>query len=146
MRMSAKWMSKVHARAPMTMQEEEVRERLEALRLDYAVHVTFQVGARLMVPDFFLPKLNMVIECWRSDSRRGVALGWAERNALYINLKFRRLKDARPGIRCLGLAEFPQVDMESLRSVVGAVTPDADFMAYSMEEFELVIRGVQDVQ
>ena len=143
--MSAKWMSKVHALAPMTMQEEEVKTLLEALQLEHAVHVTFQVGARLIVPDFFLPKLDVVIECWRSESRRGVALGWAERNALYVNLKFRRLKAVRPGVRCLGLAEFPQVDMESLRSVVWAVMEDADFMAYSMEEFGSVVKGLGGV-
>ena len=96
---------------------------------------TFQVGARLMVPDFFLPKLDVVIECWRSESRRGVALGWAERNALYVNLKFRRLKAVRPGVRCLGLAEFPQVDMESLRSMVEAV----------MEEFGSAVRELGGV-
>ena len=142
MKMSAKWMSKVHARAPMTMQEEEVKGRLDALGLGYAVHVTFQVGARLMVPDFFLPRQNLVIECWRSESRRGVALGWAERNALYVNLKFRRLKDHYPGVRCLGFVELPQVDMLSLRGAVGEVMTDADFMAYSMEEFETVMRGI----
>ncbi|MDA4112503.1 MAG: hypothetical protein OK474_00450 [Thaumarchaeota archaeon] len=143
--MSAKWMSKVHARAPMTWQEEEVKELLEVLHMNYAVHVTFQVGTRLMVPDFFLPKLDLVIECWRSDSRRGVALGWAERNALYVNLKFRRLKAVHPKMRCLGLAEFPQVDLESLRQVVGDVMPDADFMAYSMEEFESAMKSLLGV-
>ncbi|MGD0637328.1 MAG: hypothetical protein ABSA72_04745 [Nitrososphaerales archaeon] len=48
-------------------------------------------------------------------------------------------------MRCLGLAEFPQVYMESLRSVVGAVMDDADFMAYTMEEFGSVVRELGGV-
>ena len=104
---------------PLTVQEEAVRERLSRLHIGYVVHRTFRFHDRLIVPDFFLPKLDLIIECWRSDSRRGVALGPAERNALYVNLKFKRLKAIRPGVRCLGLAEFPQVDMESLRQVSG---------------------------
>ena len=145
MKMSANWMNRVHALIPLTMQEEEVKERLNLLRLESVVHRTFQFHNRLIVPDFFLPKLNLIIECWRSESRRGVALGWAERNALYINLKFKRLKEVHPGIRCLGLAEFSQVDMESLREVVGEVMPDADFMTYSMEEFESAMKALSGV-
>jgi hypothetical protein len=52
-----------------------------------------------------------------------------------VNLKFRRLKAVRPGVRCLGLAEFPQVDMESLRSMVEAV----------MEEFGSAVRELGGV-
>jgi len=140
--MSANWMNRMHALVPLTMQEEEVKELLTLLGLEYVVHTTFQFRNRLIVPDFFLPRHDVVIECWRSESRRGIALAWAERNALYINLKFQRLKQVRPGVRCLGLAEFPQVDMESLRQVVGEVLPDADFMTYSMEEFGSVVRGL----
>jgi hypothetical protein len=35
--------------------------------------------------------------------------------------------------------------MESPRSVVGAVMEDADFMAYSMEEFGSVVKGLGGV-
>ena len=82
MKMSASCMNRVHLLIPLTMQEEEVKERLNLLRLESVVHRTFQFRNRLIVPDFFLPKLDLIIECWRSESRRGVALGWAERNAV----------------------------------------------------------------
>ncbi len=130
----------MHALVPLTFQEGEVEERLNLLHMEYAIHKVFQLGDRSIVPDFFLPRFDLVIECWRSDSRRGVALGWAERNALYVNLKFKRLKELHPAIRCLGLAEVPQVDAESLTDVVGGVMLDADFMVYSMEDFELAMK------
>src|ERR1700735_1765107 len=123
--MSTKWMDRMHALVPLTMQEEGVKERLSRLHIGYVVHRTFRFHDRLIVPDFYLPKLDLIIECWRSDSRRGVALGWAERNALYVNLKFRRLKEMHPGMRCFGFAEVPQVDLGSLSEAVGEVMPDA---------------------
>ncbi len=93
-----------------------------------------------MVVDFFLPGPNLVIECWRSESRRGSALMWVEKNAAYVDLKFARLKDGYPGIRCLGFVEALQVDLDSLKRIVGAVMVHADSMLYDMEELGNMLR------
>jgi len=82
-----------------------------------------------------------VIECWRSDSRRGIALTWVERNACWIDVKFKRLKEHYPGIRCIALVEVPQVDDESVRSYAEAVMRHADFLTRSVEEFGDALLG-----
>ena len=132
--MSSKWQMRVQALVPLTEQEESVKELLEGLHVQCQAHTVFPYCGRSMVVDFFLPGSNLVIECWRSESRRGSALMWVEKNAAYVDLKFARLKEGYPGIRCLGLVEAPQVDPDSLRRIVGAVMVHADFMAYTMEE------------
>ncbi len=81
-----------------------------------------------------------------SESRRGVALGWMERNGIYVDYKFRRLKEAYPGIKCGALVEATQVDLPSLREWVGAVMPHADWVVFTMEEFVSVIGGVLGVE
>lgn len=81
------------------------------------------------------------LSCWLSRSRRGAALTWIESKAAYIDLKFKRLKERYPGIRCLGLVEVSQVDRVSLVQVVGAVMVHTDWMTYSMMEFEAVIKN-----
>lgn len=129
-------MSRVHALVPLTMQEELAREILEAKGIAVRVHEVFPHDDRLFVVDLFLPNSNTVIECWKSVSRRGNALTWTEKNGCYVEFKFWKLKESYPGIRCVGLVEAPQVDDESLRRVVGAVMLHADFMAFSLEEFE----------
>jgi len=133
-KMSSKWQSRVQALVPLTEQEESVKELLEGLHVQCQAHTVFPYRGRSMVVDFFLPVPNLVIECWRSESRRGSALMWVEKNAAYVDLKFARLKDGYPGMRCLGFVEAPQVDPDSLRRIVGAVMVHADFMVYTMEE------------
>ncbi len=117
-----------------------MKEVLDGLRLPNRPHEVFPVGSRSIVVDFFLPKQNLVIECWRSVSRRGVALTWAESKAAYIDLKFRRLKVCYPGIKCFALVEVIQVDLASLHEVIGAVMVHADWMAFTMEELVTTVR------
>jgi hypothetical protein len=95
--MSIFWVAKMAATLPLNLQEEHVKERLEELHVGYRSHEVFAIEKRSVVVDFFLPELNVAkMECWRSDSRRGIALAWIERNAAYIDLKFRRLKEQYP--------------------------------------------------
>ncbi len=63
-----------------------------------------------------------------------------ERNGIYVDYKFKRLKQAYPGIKCGALVEAPQVDLPSLKDWVGAVMPCADWIAYTMEELAKVVR------
>lgn len=132
----------MHDMLPLNLQEEHVKEVLEENRFSYRAHEVFPIGPRSAVVDFFLPEPNLVIECWISRSRRGVALNWVEKNAAYVDLKFKRLKERYPGIRCLGLVQVPQVDLASLQEIVGVVMLHADFMAYSMEEFQTTLETV----
>ncbi len=135
----------MHALIPLTAQEEGVKELLDGLRVSYRIHEVFPYKGRSIVADYFLPEKNLVIECWMSESRRGVALGWMERNGIYVDYKFKRLKEAHPEIRCGALVEAPQVDLPSLREWVGAVMPHANWIAFTMEEFETAIGGGQSV-
>jgi hypothetical protein len=48
------------------------------------------------------------MECWQSTSRRGIALTWVEKNACYIDWKFRRIKGVNPTVRCVALVEVAQ--------------------------------------
>lgn len=136
----------MHALIPLTIQEEAVKEVLDECGLSYRVHEVFAYKNRSIVADFFLPERNLVIECWLSESRRGTALGWMERNGIYVDYKFRRLKETYPEIRCGALVEAPQVDSQSLREWVGAVMPHADWVAFTMEEFESFIGGILGVE
>jgi hypothetical protein len=121
--------------APLTIQEERVKDVLTECRLRHKVHEAFVMDKRYVVVDFFLNEHNVVIECWISRSRRGAAMGWMERNAAFIDLKFRRLKELIPGLRCYALAEAPRVELPELVEVVEAVMPHADYVAYSMDDF-----------
>lgn len=131
----------MHEMLPLNLQEEHVKEVLEENRFSFRAHEVFPIGPRSAVVDFFLPEQNVVIECWLSRSRRGAALNWVEKNAAYVDLKFKRLKERYPGIRCLALVEVSQVDRASLVQVVGAVMAHADWMTYSMMEFEQVMKN-----
>src|SRR2546422_9994961 len=105
---SSKWMSQVHSLVPLTEQEEEVSDIL-------LQHAVFPVSNRMYVVDFYLLHNRTVLECWRSTSRRGVALNWVERNACYVDMKFRRIKGAHPGVKCVALVEVEQADPEVVR-------------------------------
>lgn len=46
--------------------------------------------------------------CFRCTSRGGIALTWMEKNAAYIDWKFRRIKKAYPGVRCVPWLRSPR--------------------------------------
>ncbi len=135
-------MNKMHSLLPLNLQEEHVKEVLDSLGLRNEPHKVFPMGNRSAVVDFFLPGQNLVIECWLSRSRRGVALGWGERNAAYVDFKFRRLKESYPGLKCLALVELFQVDVDSVKEVVGPIMAHADLMAYTLGEFVSVVSAL----
>ena len=92
--------------------------------------------------DFFLSDRRTVLECWKTTGRRGVALGWMERNAAFIDVKFRRLKAAYPGLRCVALAEAPYVESSTLARVIGELLVHADGMAFSIDDLDSAITKV----
>ncbi len=129
----------MHSQLPLNLQEEHVKEVLDENHLSCKVHEVFPIGIRSQVVDFFLPEHRVVIECWLSRSRRGAALTWIESKAAYVDLKFKRLKERYPGIRCMALVEVPQVDLVSLHQVIGPVMVHADWVAYNLDQFQAVI-------
>jgi hypothetical protein len=139
MNSSSKWMSRAHALIPLTEQERQVSDLLLQLGLTHLTHAVFPNGSRLIVVDFFLSDRRTVLECWKTTGRRGVALGWMERNAAFIDVKFRRLKGLHPGIRCVALAEAPHVEFATLAKVVGEILVHADGVAYSIEDLQSAI-------
>jgi hypothetical protein len=132
----------MHRLIPLTPQERSVRDLLTDLMVTHYVHQTFKVGERSAVVDFYLPGSNLVIECWSSQSRRGVALAWVERNAAYVDLKFSRLKACYPKLRCLGFLDVPQVDIPSLEGALGSVMLHSDFMAYAPATLQEMLEGL----
>jgi hypothetical protein len=139
MNASSKWMSRAHALIPLTEQEMQVRDLLLEQGLTHLTHAVFPNGGRLIVVDFFLSDRRTVLECWRTTARRGVALGWMERNAAFIDVKFRRLKSLHPGIRCVALAEAPHVELATLAKVLGEVLVHADGVTYSIDDLDSAI-------
>ena len=71
-----------------------------------------------------------------------MALTWVERNGCYVDVKFRRIKGAHPGVKCVALVEVEQADPEVVREYVSAVMEHADVLCCSMEELAGVVRGV----
>jgi hypothetical protein len=141
MNTSPKWMIRAHALIPLTEQETQVRDLLLEHRLTYLTHAVFPNGGRLIVVDFFLSDRRTVLECWKTAARRGVALGWMERNAAFIDVKFRRLKVLNPGIRCVALAEAPWVEVAILARVLGDVLVHADGLAFSIDGLGSIIKA-----
>jgi hypothetical protein len=133
----------MHRLIPLTPQERAVRDLLTELMVTHYIHQTFKLGERSAVVDFYLPSTNLVIECWSSQSRRGVALAWVERNAAYVDLKFSRLKTCYPGLRCLGFLDVPQVDLLSLERTLGRVMLHSDFMAYAPAALQEILEGLR---
>ena len=132
-------MSRAHALIPLTEQETQVRDLLLEQRLTHLTHAVFPSQGRLIVVDFFLSDRRLVLECWKTVSRRGVALGWMERNAAFIDVKFRRLKGGYPGMRCIALAEAPREEPATLARVLREVLAHADGVAYSIDELRSAI-------
>ncbi len=133
-------MSKVHSLVPLTEQEERVSDILLQYGVGHVAHAVFPVSNRMYVVDFFLTGLRVVIECWRSTSRRGVALTWVEKNACYVDMKFKRIKGAYPDVKCVALVEVQQVDPDIVRGYVGVVMEHVDVLCCSMEEMAKVVR------
>ena len=130
----------MHSLVPMTEQEEQVDDILNQYAISHYSHVVFPVGGRTYVVDFYLPNQRIALECWRSTSRRGIALTWVERNAAYVDWKFRRVKEVYPDLRCVALVEVMQAEVELVRVYVGPVMEHADALSYSMEELTSVVR------
>ncbi len=139
MNASSRWMSRAHALIPLTEQERQVRDLLLELRLTHLTHAVFPNGGRMIVVDFFLSDCRTVLECWKTAGRRGVALGWMERNAAFIDVKFKRLKGAYPGLGCVALAEAPCVEIATLARVLGEVLVHADGLAFSLDGLQSII-------
>ena len=139
MNASPKWMVRAHALIPLTEQENQVRHLLLDEGLAHLTHAVFPNHGRLLVVDFFLADRITVVECWKTVARSGVAIGWMERNAAFIDVKFRRLKALRPGIRCVALAEAPHADSGILARVMAEVMPSADRIALSVDALRSVI-------
>ena len=139
MQPSSKWMSRAHALIPLTEQERQVRDLLLEQRLTHLTHAVFPNQGRLIVVDFFLSDRRTVLECWRTAGRRGVTLGWMERNAAFIDVKFRRLKGGYPGIRCVALAEAPREEPATLARVLGELLVHADGLAFSIDDLRSAI-------
>ena len=138
--MSSKWMNRMHALLPLTEQEERVEDILLQYDVTHLTHPVFPVDGRSYVVDFFLTDYSTVLECWRSTSRHGIALTWMEKNACFVDWKFRRIKRNNPGVSCVAAVETPQADVEQLRRYVGPVMEHADKVCYSMEELAGVVR------
>jgi hypothetical protein len=124
---------------PLTEQERQVSDLLLELGLTHLTHAVFPNRGRLIVVDFFLSDRRTVLECWKTTGRRGVALGWMERNAAFIDVKFRRLKGLHPGIRCVALAEAPHEEPATLARVLREVLAHADGLAYSVDDLGAAI-------
>ncbi len=130
----------MHSLVPMTEQEEQVDDILNQYAISHYSHVVFPVGGRTYVVDFYLPNQRIVLESWRSTSRRGVALTWVEKNAAYVDWKFRRVKEAYSDLRCVALVEVLQAKAELVKVYVGPVMEHADALSYSMDELARVVR------
>ncbi len=138
--LSSKWMNRMHALVPLTEQEERVEELLLQYGVTRLAHAAFPVKGRSYVVDFYLPSASAVLECWQSSSRRGIALTWMEKNAAYVDWKFRQIKETNPGVRCLALAEATQAGAEKVRKYVGPVLGHADAVCCTMEELATTVR------
>jgi hypothetical protein len=141
-------MDRMHAAVPLTEQEEQVEGILLQHGVTRLTHAVFPVKNRMYVVDFYLANQKVILECWRSTSRRGVALVWVEKNAAYVDLKFRRIKGAYPGVRCVALVEVMQAEPALVREYVEAVLEHADAVCCSREELAGKVRewcGIKEV-
>jgi hypothetical protein len=138
-------MAKAHAFAPLTEQQEQVDQVLLQHGVTHLTHVVFPVRNRMYVVDFFLSGQRTIPECWQSTSRRGLALAWIERNAAYVDLKFRRIKEAYQDVRCIALVEVERAEPLAVREYVGLAMEHADAVCYSVEEMVGVVRRLCEV-
>jgi len=136
-------MDRMHSLVPLTEQEEQVEEILLQHGITHLTHAVFPVRNRMYVVDFFLSNERVILECWRSTSRRGLALAWVEKNAAYVNLKFRRIKETYLDVRCGALVEVEHAEPALVKEYVGVVMEHADFMVYEMEELAQILRRLK---
>jgi hypothetical protein len=139
--MPSEWMRKVHSLVPLTEQEEKVQDILLQYAVSHVPHAVFPVANGFYVVDFRLPGRRVLIECWRSVSRRGVALTWVEKNACYVDMKFKRIKQVYPEVRCVALVEVMQAQPELVREYTGVVMKHADVLCCTMEELAATVRA-----
>jgi len=144
--MTTRWMDRMHALVPMTEQEEQVDDILNQYAIDHRQHVVFPVEGRTYVVDFYLTGTNSIIECWKSSSRRGIALTWIEKNAAYVDWKFRRIKGVYPNVKSIALVEVDQAEPSMVRKYAGAVLEHADSLCCSMDELAAVCRRIAGVR
>lgn len=140
--LTTRWMDRMHSLVPLTEQEEQVGDILTQYAIEHHAHVVFPVEGRTYVVDYYLPAYRVALEVWKSNSRRGIALTWVERNAAYVDLKFRRIKEAYPEVRCFGLVEVPQADPGLVAKYVSVVMEHADGMAYEMTCLAKLLRNL----
>ncbi len=140
--MSSKWVAKMHRAHTLNSQEEKLKEILEKLQISHETHRVFPSPEKTFVVDSFLLDFNLAIECWMSESRRSAALGWLERNAAFVDLKFGKLKRLDPSLRCLGYVEGMDVEVEDLRRVLLPIMGHADFMAFSVNEVTAALERI----
>ncbi|MDV3278262.1 MAG: hypothetical protein LYZ69_07335 [Nitrososphaerales archaeon] len=132
--------------ATLTEQEEQVDDILLQYGVTHLTHAVFPVKNRMYVVDFFLSGSRTILECWRSINRRGVALTWVEKNAAYVDLKFKRIKAAYPDIRSIALVEVAQAKVDLVREYVEPVMEHADTLCCSMDELAETIRRLCGVE
>ncbi len=65
-----------------------------------------------------------------------------EKNAAYVDWKFRRIKSVSPSVRCVALAEVTQAGVERVKEYVGPVMEHADVACYTMGELSSFVRGL----
>ncbi len=130
----------MHALIPLTEQEEQVEDVLLQHGITHLTHAVFPVRNRTYVCDFFLSNQRTILECWRSSSRRGIALVWIERNAAYVDLKFKRIKGAYPETKSIAFVEVQRAEPSLVREYVAPVLEHADVVCCSMEELAEALR------
>jgi hypothetical protein len=96
----------------------------------HVTHSVFPNHDRLIVVDFFLSDRSTIIECWKTTARRGAA---------FIDVKFKRLKALRPGIRCVALAEAPHEEREALSGILKEILMHADRVALRIDDLRTII-------
>ncbi len=143
---SSRWMSRAHARLPLTEQEERVEGLLFQYGINHLAHTVFPVGNKSYVCDFFISDHRIVLECWQSGSRRGVALNWIEEKAAYIDLKFKRIKLVYPDIGFIALAEVVHGNPSLVREYAAPALDHADTLCCSMEELAAALRKICQIK
>lgn len=145
MNLSIRWMVRAHSLIPLTEQESQVKDLLLEYGLGHLTHAVFPNAGRFIVVDFFVSDNRTVIECWRTAGKRGIAIGWMERNAAFIDVKFRRLKALNPGLRCVALAEAPNEEPHTLSRELRQILEHADIVAFSIEDLRQEVANLGGV-
>jgi hypothetical protein len=65
-----------------------------------------------------------------------------EKNAAYVDWKFKRIKGTYPDTRAVALVEVAQAEPTLVAKYVGPVMEPASVVCYTMEELATVVRGL----